>query len=90
MVPMEDLKAVIKRTVKLKTYLSTTNMVKFLATNINFILFVIGVLMFLSMYRFVRPPVIMLSVDGFRASYMKRGSMVIPNIEKLSKTYVLS
>uniref|UniRef100_A0A673LLY7 Ectonucleotide pyrophosphatase/phosphodiesterase family member 2-like n=1 Tax=Sinocyclocheilus rhinocerous TaxID=307959 RepID=A0A673LLY7_9TELE len=32
---------------------------------------------------FVRPPVIMLSVDGFRASYMKRGSMVIPNIEKL-------
>ncbi|KAI2655593.1 Ectonucleotide pyrophosphatase/phosphodiesterase family member 2 [Labeo rohita] len=33
---------------------------------------------------FVRPPVIMLSVDGFRASYMKRGSMVIPNIEKLN------
>ncbi|KAF4103567.1 ectonucleotide pyrophosphatase/phosphodiesterase family member 2 isoform X2 [Onychostoma macrolepis] len=32
---------------------------------------------------FVRPPIIMLSVDGFRASYMKRGSMVIPNIEKL-------
>ncbi|XP_073780586.1 autotaxin isoform X4 [Danio rerio] len=32
---------------------------------------------------FVRPPVIMLSVDGFRASYMKRGGTVIPNIEKL-------
>ncbi|XP_076826644.1 autotaxin isoform X2 [Brachyhypopomus gauderio] len=32
---------------------------------------------------FVRPPLIMLSVDGFRASYMKRGSAVIPNIEKL-------
>uniref|UniRef100_A0A8C5G9T5 SMB domain-containing protein n=1 Tax=Gouania willdenowi TaxID=441366 RepID=A0A8C5G9T5_GOUWI len=32
---------------------------------------------------FVRPPLIMLSVDGFRASYVKRGSSVIPNIEKL-------
>ncbi|TRY83309.1 hypothetical protein DNTS_006036 [Danionella cerebrum] len=32
---------------------------------------------------FVRAPVILLSVDGFRASYMKRGSTVIPNIEKL-------
>ncbi|XP_060727255.1 ectonucleotide pyrophosphatase/phosphodiesterase family member 2 isoform X2 [Tachysurus vachellii] len=32
---------------------------------------------------FVRPPLIMLSVDGFRASYMKKGNMVIPNIEKL-------
>ncbi|XP_035862691.1 ectonucleotide pyrophosphatase/phosphodiesterase family member 2 isoform X1 [Sander lucioperca] len=32
---------------------------------------------------FLRPPLIMLSVDGFRASYMKRGSTVIPNIEKL-------
>ncbi|XP_062320727.1 ectonucleotide pyrophosphatase/phosphodiesterase family member 2 isoform X2 [Osmerus eperlanus] len=32
---------------------------------------------------FVRPPLILLSVDGFRASYMKRGSTVIPNIEKL-------
>lgn len=37
--------------------------------------------------RFVRPPLIMLSVDGFRASYVKRGSAVIPNIEKLSKTW---
>lgn len=36
-------------------------------------------------FRFVRPPLIMLSVDGFRASYMKKGNMVIPNIEKLSK-----
>lgn len=36
--------------------------------------------------RFVRPPLIMLSVDGFRASYMKKGNTVIPNIEKLSKT----
>lgn len=35
--------------------------------------------------RFVRPPLIILSVDGFRASYVKRGSTVIPNIEKLSK-----
>uniref|UniRef100_A0A8C4GXL9 SMB domain-containing protein n=1 Tax=Dicentrarchus labrax TaxID=13489 RepID=A0A8C4GXL9_DICLA len=32
---------------------------------------------------FVRPPLIMLSVDGFRASYVKRGHTVIPNIEKL-------
>uniref|UniRef100_A0AAY4E545 SMB domain-containing protein n=1 Tax=Denticeps clupeoides TaxID=299321 RepID=A0AAY4E545_9TELE len=32
---------------------------------------------------FVRPPLILLSVDGFRASYMKRGNAVIPNIEKL-------
>ncbi|XP_035258742.1 ectonucleotide pyrophosphatase/phosphodiesterase family member 2-like [Anguilla anguilla] len=32
---------------------------------------------------FVRPPLIILSVDGFRASYMKRGSAVIPNIDKL-------
>ncbi|XP_055083885.1 ectonucleotide pyrophosphatase/phosphodiesterase family member 2 isoform X2 [Periophthalmus magnuspinnatus] len=32
---------------------------------------------------FMRPPLIMLSMDGFRASYMKRGSAVIPNIEKL-------
>uniref|UniRef100_A0A8C8DTB6 Ectonucleotide pyrophosphatase/phosphodiesterase 2 n=1 Tax=Oryzias sinensis TaxID=183150 RepID=A0A8C8DTB6_9TELE len=32
---------------------------------------------------FVRPPLIILSVDGFRASYVKRGSTVIPNIEKL-------
>ncbi|KAJ8394658.1 hypothetical protein AAFF_G00044610 [Aldrovandia affinis] len=32
---------------------------------------------------FVRPPLIMLSVDGFRASYMKRGSTVIPNFDKL-------
>ncbi|KAJ8273131.1 hypothetical protein GJAV_G00097790 [Gymnothorax javanicus] len=32
---------------------------------------------------FIRPPLIMLSVDGFRASYLKKGSTVIPNIEKL-------
>ncbi|XP_024123375.1 ectonucleotide pyrophosphatase/phosphodiesterase family member 2 isoform X4 [Oryzias melastigma] len=32
---------------------------------------------------FVRPPLIILSVDGFRASYVKRGNSVIPNIEKL-------
>ncbi|XP_053700073.1 ectonucleotide pyrophosphatase/phosphodiesterase family member 2 [Synchiropus splendidus] len=32
---------------------------------------------------FVRSPLIIFSVDGFRASYMKRGSAVIPNIEKL-------
>uniref|UniRef100_A0A3B4YGQ3 Ectonucleotide pyrophosphatase/phosphodiesterase 2 n=1 Tax=Seriola lalandi dorsalis TaxID=1841481 RepID=A0A3B4YGQ3_SERLL len=32
---------------------------------------------------FVRPPLIILSVDGFRASYVKRGSTVIPNINKL-------
>lgn len=37
--------------------------------------------------RFVRPPLIMLSVDGFRASYVKRGNTVIPNIEKLSKAW---
>ncbi|KAJ8291058.1 hypothetical protein GJAV_G00020900 [Gymnothorax javanicus] len=32
---------------------------------------------------FVRAPLIILSLDGFRASYMKRGSTVIPNIDKL-------
>ncbi|XP_075438501.1 autotaxin isoform X5 [Ascaphus truei] len=32
---------------------------------------------------FVRPPLIIFSVDGFRASYMKKGSKVLPNIEKL-------
>ncbi|XP_061676074.1 ectonucleotide pyrophosphatase/phosphodiesterase family member 2 isoform X3 [Syngnathoides biaculeatus] len=32
---------------------------------------------------FVRSPLIILSLDGFRASYMKRGNTVIPNIEKL-------
>ena len=36
--------------------------------------------------RFVRPPLIIFSVDGFRASYMKKGSKVMPNIEKLSKS----
>uniref|UniRef100_A0A8C9WCC7 Ectonucleotide pyrophosphatase/phosphodiesterase 2 n=1 Tax=Scleropages formosus TaxID=113540 RepID=A0A8C9WCC7_SCLFO len=41
-------------------------------------------LKFSECYRiFIRPPLILLSVDGFRASYMKRGSGVIPNIEKL-------
>lgn len=37
--------------------------------------------------RFVRPPLIIFSVDGFRASYMKKGSKVMPNIEKLSKSF---
>ncbi|XP_030301258.1 ectonucleotide pyrophosphatase/phosphodiesterase family member 2 isoform X1 [Calypte anna] len=32
---------------------------------------------------FVRPPLIIFSVDGFRASYMKKGNKVMPNIEKL-------
>ncbi|XP_046875784.1 ectonucleotide pyrophosphatase/phosphodiesterase family member 2 isoform X2 [Hypomesus transpacificus] len=32
---------------------------------------------------FIRPPLIMLSLDGFRASYMKKGKTVIPNMEKL-------
>ncbi|XP_061571611.1 ectonucleotide pyrophosphatase/phosphodiesterase family member 2-like [Cololabis saira] len=32
---------------------------------------------------FVRPPLIILSVDGFRASYVKRGKNIMPNIEKL-------
>ncbi|XP_028298648.1 ectonucleotide pyrophosphatase/phosphodiesterase family member 2-like isoform X1 [Gouania willdenowi] len=32
---------------------------------------------------FVRPPLIMLSVDGFRASYLKKGPAVIPHIHKL-------
>ncbi|XP_043972659.1 ectonucleotide pyrophosphatase/phosphodiesterase family member 2-like isoform X3 [Gambusia affinis] len=32
---------------------------------------------------FARPPLIVLSLDGFRASYMKKGSSIIPNIEKL-------
>uniref|UniRef100_A0A8C9XRG0 Ectonucleotide pyrophosphatase/phosphodiesterase 2 n=1 Tax=Sander lucioperca TaxID=283035 RepID=A0A8C9XRG0_SANLU len=33
---------------------------------------------------FIRPPLIMLSVDGFRASYLKKGNSVTPNIHKLS------
>lgn len=36
-------------------------------------------------FSFVRPPLIIFSVDGFRASYMKKGSKVMPNIEKLSE-----
>ncbi|KAG2464970.1 ectonucleotide pyrophosphatase/phosphodiesterase family member 2 [Polypterus senegalus] len=32
---------------------------------------------------FVRPPLMIISVDGFRATYMKKGSSVIPNIDKL-------
>ncbi|KAM9308453.1 autotaxin [Gastrophryne carolinensis] len=32
---------------------------------------------------FVRPPLIIFSVDGFRASYMKEGIKVMPNIYKL-------
>ncbi|KAK6491550.1 ectonucleotide pyrophosphatase/phosphodiesterase family member 2-like [Huso huso] len=32
---------------------------------------------------FVRPPLVIISVDGFRASYMMKGSNVIPNIDKL-------
>uniref|UniRef100_A0A4W4DY61 SMB domain-containing protein n=1 Tax=Electrophorus electricus TaxID=8005 RepID=A0A4W4DY61_ELEEL len=32
---------------------------------------------------FVRPPLIILSLDGFRASYLKKGKSVIPNIHKL-------
>lgn len=36
-------------------------------------------------FSFVRPPLIIFSVDGFRASYMKKGNKVMPNIEKLSE-----
>ncbi|XP_053322601.1 ectonucleotide pyrophosphatase/phosphodiesterase family member 2 isoform X2 [Spea bombifrons] len=32
---------------------------------------------------FVRPPLIIFSVDGFRASYMKEGHKKMPNIDKL-------
>ncbi|XP_069587924.1 autotaxin isoform X9 [Ranitomeya imitator] len=32
---------------------------------------------------FVRPPLIIFSVDGFRASYMKEGGKVLPNMNKL-------
>ncbi|KAK2887799.1 hypothetical protein Q8A67_016027 [Cirrhinus molitorella] len=32
---------------------------------------------------FVRPPLIILSLDGFRASYIKKGKSVLPNIHKL-------
>ncbi|XP_072304427.1 autotaxin-like isoform X2 [Eucyclogobius newberryi] len=32
---------------------------------------------------FIRPPLIMLSVDGFRASYLKKGRAVTPNLHKL-------
>lgn len=42
-------------------------------------------------FSFVRPPLIIFSVDGFRASYMKKGNKVMPNIEKLSEyIYFLS
>lgn len=34
---------------------------------------------------FIRPPLIMLSVDGFRASYLKKGKAVTPNIHKLGE-----
>lgn len=37
-----------------------------------------------SLLSFIRPPLIMVSVDGFRASYLKKGKSVIPNINKLS------
>uniref|UniRef100_A0A8C1VBT6 SMB domain-containing protein n=1 Tax=Cyprinus carpio TaxID=7962 RepID=A0A8C1VBT6_CYPCA len=32
---------------------------------------------------FVRPPLIILSLDGFRASYIRKGKSVLPNIHKL-------
>ncbi|MCI4381529.1 hypothetical protein PGIGA_G00252830 [Pangasianodon gigas] len=32
---------------------------------------------------FVRPPLFIVSLDGFRASYIKKGKSVIPNIHKL-------
>ncbi|NP_001090160.1 ectonucleotide pyrophosphatase/phosphodiesterase 2 L homeolog [Xenopus laevis] len=32
---------------------------------------------------FVRPPLIIFSVDGFRASYMKKGQKAMPNIDQL-------
>ncbi|KAK3526352.1 hypothetical protein QTP70_024631 [Hemibagrus guttatus] len=32
---------------------------------------------------FVRPPLFIISLDGFRASYIKKGKSVIPNIHKL-------
>ncbi|KAG5264924.1 hypothetical protein AALO_G00259510 [Alosa alosa] len=32
---------------------------------------------------FIRPPLIIMSLDGFRASYLKKGKAIIPNIEKL-------
>lgn len=41
--------------------------------------------MLLLFFSFVRPPLIIFSVDGFRASYMKKGNKVMPNIEKLSE-----
>lgn len=43
-----------------------------------------AVLMNVSLLSFIRPPLIMVSVDGFRASYLKKGKSVIPNINKLS------
>uniref|UniRef100_A0A3Q3MZK3 SMB domain-containing protein n=1 Tax=Mastacembelus armatus TaxID=205130 RepID=A0A3Q3MZK3_9TELE len=41
------------------------------------------VLLFLLLLSFIRPPLIMLSVDGFRASYLNKGKSVIPNMHKL-------
>lgn len=42
--------------------------------------------LFLVPRSFVRPPLIMLSVDGFRVSYLKKGVSVMPNIQKLSRS----
>lgn len=66
------------RTSPLRPFLSTLNdLLRIQLVNVS-----------LSFCRFVRPPLIILSVDGFRASYVKRGNAVIPNINKLSKAIV--
>lgn len=40
---------------------------------------------FLYFCRFDLPPLILFSMDGFRAEYLQTWSSLLPNIEKLSK-----
>lgn len=39
-----------------------------------------------SIFRFDLPPVILFSMDGFRAEYLQTWGSLIPNINKLSKS----
>lgn len=41
---------------------------------------------FTSIFRFDLPPVILFSMDGFRAEYLQTWSTLMPNIDKMSKS----
>lgn len=41
----------------------------------------------ISLFRFDLPPVILFSMDGFRAEYLQTWSTLVPNINKLSKSW---